>query len=672
MLAGCGRATPSPVAPAPSPSPTAARASSGPFPVRYYHGTQNVSLEPPEAWAVQEVGSQGTLAEIISPSGSQTFRLSQTSLNGTTIADANLAFIEQWLGSAFDTSTDAAFDLDSHDKAWLRAGTHTDGRWIAVSVLGTQSTFHLSLSAPTADFAGAEQAFRLAARSLRIEPADPIQVSRDTALVLSSSEPPTLDPALTHYGPEGLVGDLFSGLVALDPDMQVRPALAQSWDVSDAGTTYTFHLNPSARFANGRPVTADDVLFSWERAARPQTNSETVLLYMGDIVGLAEFNAGHASTMSGVQVLDPATLRVTIDAPKPYFLAKLTYPVSWVVDRYDVALPNWALHPNGTGPFRHVQHIQDQAFILERNPFYYGEPPRLEHVVYTMYAGASQQLYEDGQVDRAWLARDQLSRAQDPTDGLYGTLVTERRMCTDYVTFDTSRPPFDDLLVRQAFAHAVDRGRFVEAITNGESTAAQGLLPPGMPGYTDALNAPAYNTDLARRLLSESSYGAKGLPPIVWTIPVYGAQVSTDVALLADIWRQTLGAQISLEGIDWDTYSMLSWGSRHQPISLEGWCADYPDPENFLDVLFHTGSAQNHSHYSSPAFDALVEQARIERDPTRRISLYQQAEQILLDDAPALFLDYTAPFYAVWKPYMHGYIPSLIGVPQDQALWIAR
>ena len=109
-----------------------------------------------------------------------------------------------------------------------------------------------------------------------------------------------------------------------------------------------------------------------------------------------------------------------------------------------------------------------------------------------------------------------------------------------------------------------------------------------------------------------------------------------------------------------------------QPIRLEGWCADYPDPENFLDVLFHTGSAQNYSRYSNPAFDALVEQARTEADPARRITLYQQAEQLLLDDAPALLLDYVAPYYTVWKPYVHGYIPSLIGVPQDQSIWIGH
>jgi oligopeptide transport system substrate-binding protein len=582
-------------------------------------------------------------------------------------------------GSSFDIRGEQEFTTSDGVMGWAEWGTKADletsdavQKWDLITVGEGGRFFHISMQLSEGEESEVRDAFEKITRSFRVEPAAPLKISPSSALFLASGEPLTLDPAKTHFGSGGLIGDIFSGLVVLDPEMVVRPALAEDWQVGEDHTLYTFHLNRSARFHNGRPVTVDDVIFSWERAAHPDTASDTVLLYMGDIVGLKEYHAGSAESIEGVKALDSYTLQVQIDAPKAYFLAKLSYPVAWVVDRYSVSLPNWEDHPNGTGPFRHLQHLDEEIFILERHPWYYGEAPQLDHIVYLIYAGYSQRLYQLGEIDFTGLTRDQMERAADPNDGLYGNTIVETGLCTTYVTFNTSLAPFDDPLVRQAFVHAVDRERYVEAITNGEAVVGRGVLPPGMPGYSDAVTPPQYNPDLARTLLAQSPYYANsGEPPeIIWTLGSSSGRYSGAVALLVDMWEEHLGMKVRVEGIDWESYFDRIDRGDYGHLLFEGWCADYPDPENFLDLLFHSASAQNHAYFSDSFFDSLVEQARTEPDMEKRLALYRQAEQYLLDQAPALFLNHSAANYGVWKAYVRGYIPSPIAVPQKANMWI--
>lgn len=177
-------------------------------------------------------------------------------------------------------------------------------------------------------------------------------VARETAVFLLDSQPRTLDPALTYEGPGGVIGQLYSGLVRLDTQLQLQPELAAGWTVSNDGLTYTFYLHPNAVFHNGRSLTAADVVYSWERAADPETGSDTVLTYMGSIAGLAEKRAGEVETIAGLTAVDDHTLQVTLTAPSYTFLPKLAFPVAFVVDRETVGQPNWERQPNGAGPFK--------------------------------------------------------------------------------------------------------------------------------------------------------------------------------------------------------------------------------------------------------------------------------------------------------------------------------
>lgn len=498
-----------------------------------------------------------------------------------------------------------------------------------------------------------------------------IDVPLDQALVLAGGEstnPRDYDPATTHGSGDKLV---FSGLVSFDPQLNLVPDLAASWQVSPDGTVYTFYLRQNARFHDGRPVTAQDVIYSWERAADPATASDTVLTYLGDIVGVREMVEGRADHISGLQALDDHTLQVTLDAPKPYFLLKLTYPTAFVVDRANVESgPQWYRRPNGTGPFRLIEWRRFEVMIYERNSDFYLGAPGLPYVVVNLYAGEDVRLYEAGEVDIASVSLHNVDRFLDPSEPLSAELRTAVGLCTGYVVFDTTQPPFDDVNVRRAFTMAFDRQKYIDVLMRGRALPAVGPYPPGLPGFNYALQGLPYDPARARQLLKESQYGGpEGLPPIVYTDAGIGSTAGADVAAMAQMWKQNLGVELIIENLEPNYYLDMIYTGYHGQMISGGWCADYLDPENFADVLFHSRAQQNTGNYSNPELDALLDQARVEQDVTRRIALYQQAEQMIVDDAPVLFTVHWLSYVLV-KPYVKGYVLTPISIPIERYMWL--
>ncbi|MBI3172702.1 MAG: peptide ABC transporter substrate-binding protein [Chloroflexi bacterium] len=494
-----------------------------------------------------------------------------------------------------------------------------------------------------------------------------VDVPMNQALVLEGGEstnPREYDPATTHGS-----GDkrLYSGLVSFDPRLNLTPDLAETWDVNADGTVYTFHLRPNAVFHDGRPVTAGDFVYSWERALSPALASDTALTYLGDIVGAKEMAAGQADHVSGLRAVDDHTLEVTIDAPKPYFLLKLTYPTAFVVDKKNVESGSeWYRQPNGTGPYKLIEWTSFQRMVYQANADFYLGTPSIPYVVVNLYSGDSQRLYESGEVDITSVYS--IERFTDPTEPLHNELLTGVNLCTSYVVFDNTRPPFDDVNVRKAFSMAFNRQQYIDVVMRGHALPAIGLYPPGLPGFNIALQGLPYDPAAARDLLKQSKYGTN-LPPIVYTNSGLGSYVSADVAALIQMWEQNLGVTITVENIEPNYYLESIYSGNHGQIFDGGWCADYPDPENFADVLFHTGSQQNNGGYSNPALDAILEQARTERDVTQRIALYQQAEQMIVDDAPVLFTVHYLSYQLV-KPYVKGYVFTPIDIPIERYMWL--
>ena len=505
-------------------------------------------------------------------------------------------------------------------------------------------------------------------------PSDPefqIGVPLDQALVYSGGEsanPRDYDPATTYSAGDKLI---FSGLVQLDQNLNIRPDLAETWEVSGNGTIYTFKIRDNAKFHDGRDVTAQDVVFSWERAASPELASDTVLTYLSDIVGVREKALGQADRISGLKVIDDKTLQVTIDAPKPYFLMKLTFPTSYIVDENNVSMgEEWVRQPNGTGPYKLKEWRSNEYIIYEANQDFYLGAPSIPYVVFKLYAGDDVRLFETGDVDIAGVGLYDVERMLNPNEPLHRNLVTGVDLCTSYVTFDTTQPPFDDVNVRKAFSMAFDRQRYVDVLYQGVALPAVGLYPPGLPGFDYSLQGLPFDPEQARELLKQSKYGGpEGLPEIIYTNSGIGSSIGGNVAAMAEMWQDYLGVKIKVENLDYNFYYQQIFSGNHGQIFDGGWCADYPDPENFADVLFHTGVPQNQGGYSNPELDTLLEAARIEPDVTKRIAMYQEAERIIVNDAPVIFTTHSLSYQLV-QSYVKGYVNTPISISSERYMWL--
>ena len=507
-------------------------------------------------------------------------------------------------------------------------------------------------------------------RSGADNPAARYGVERYESIFLMGGQPRTLDPALTYGGPDSPLGHIFGGLVTLDTDLRVQPDLASGWQADDSGTRYTFYLRPDAKFHNGRLVTAADVIFSWERAADPATGSDTVLTYLGDVVGVREMVAGEADRITGIQALDEHTLEVRIDAPKSYFLAKLAYPVAFVVDREQVRDSEWERDPNGTGAFKLEAWNDDQIIVLTRNDEWYRQPPAVAHVVYLLDAGLPLARYENGEIDFVHVGGATLDRVRDPNSPLSSDLRTTVSLCTSFLGFNTQMPPLDNPLVRRALNYALDKDRLISGVFQGNALRATGPLPPGMPGFVGRSPAYPFNPERARALLDEAGFRPQSSLPLTFTTAGYG-DVGSYVTAAITMWEENVGVDVEPMLLDPYRYSEELHAGNVGHIYSYGWCADYPDPQNFLDVLFHSRSPQNIGAYTNPRVDGLLEAARTEQDAVARLHLYSQIEALLIEDAPAAFVNHSLTAVLV-KPYVQGYKLTPMGVPQWHRVGLER
>ena len=489
-------------------------------------------------------------------------------------------------------------------------------------------------------------------------------------LQLFGSSPSTLDPVnCADSTAAGYMVEIFSGLVTLDSNLEVVPDIAESWNISSDGMTYAFHLRDDVRFHDGRELTADDFKCSIERAADPATGSRIAEAYIGDIVGVSEKLAGTAVDVSGVRVVDRYTLEITIDAPKAYFLSKLTHPVVYVVDENNVEMGgDWWREPNGTGPFKLKEWDSGYQIVLERNDKYYRGKARLERVIFRLQ-GNAMMTYENGGVDIVGVGAANIDRVLDPDNALNAELVSGSELSLYYIGFNVNEAPFDDPKVRQALCHAVDKEKIIDVMYRNTVTVAYGVLPEGMPGYSEGLSGLEFNVSKAQQLLAESSY-RYNMPPIVLSVSGDCAGAPSDEIAIAYMWRENLGIEVSIEAIDFATLLTEARNGELQAFQV-GWIADYPDPENFLDLLFHCGSVENYSGYCDSAVDELLDEARITSDVDNRMDLYHSAEQAIVSDAPCFPLWFGRNYYLV-KPYVKGFNPAPTTISYLKDIWIER
>jgi ABC-type oligopeptide transport system substrate-binding subunit/DNA-binding SARP family transcriptional activator len=479
-------------------------------------------------------------------------------------------------------------------------------------------------------------------------------------------EPATLDPGLAYdIDSHTVIEQLFSGLVELSPEMGVVPDVARSWEMLDEGRKYIFHLRDDVQWSDGVQVTAGDFGYAWKRVLDPATHSQVAgLLY--DIKEARAYHEGRFSDpdLVGVRAVDERTLVVELEGPGGYFPYLLCLPTTFPVPRHVVEAQGRAWTELGNlvtnGPFRLVAWERGESMLLERNPTYHGRSRGNLRQVELWFRAAEPaewlQMYEDNRLEvlvlHFLLPLTDWERARQRHAGEY---VSVPGLNTHYIGFDVRRPPFDDPRVRRAFTLATDREALAHVTLRGYALPATGgFVPPGMPGHSPGIGLP-YDPEQARLLLREAGYpGGRGFPELEVLSADKPLFVST-VENLQTQWLHNLGIQIASKQLNWrETLNRLSRESP--PIWLMGWTADYPDPDNFLRVA----EWRLIGGWRNELYDRLIEGARRATDQGERMRMYQQAEPILVQEAPILPLWHYRSHLLV-KPWVRRYRTSALG-----------
>ena len=493
--------------------------------------------------------------------------------------------------------------------------------------------------------------------------------SASGALTVFGNDPTTLDPALASDVDSSVyVVELFSGLATLNQSLQIVPDLAESWDISQDGKTYTFKIRSNAKFHDGRKVTAQDFKYSFERAADPSTQSPVADTYLGDIVGVREKLGGATKEVSGVKAVDESTLTMQLEAARYYFLAKMTYPTSFVVDKANVESgKTWTDKPNGTGPFKLKEWTKGTKIVLARNADYYNEPAKIQEVNYLLAGGSAMTMYENNEVDITGIGVNDIDRISDPSNPLNKELVISPEFSVGYVGFNQTMPPFDDPKVRKAFSAAIDKDQLIRVLLKNMVKKADGIIPAGMPGHNPSVRGIKFDPAAAKQELASSKY-AGNLPPIRLTVASSTSQISPFVEALLEMWKTNLGVTLTVQQVE---PAIFFNDIRRNPAQNKtnkysmyvlGWVADYPDPQDFIDILFYSKSLDNSGSYSNPEVDKFIEQARSEPNTDKRFQLYQQAEQLIVNDAAWIPLDF-GQAHTLVKPRVKGYTPAPFVIP---------
>jgi oligopeptide transport system substrate-binding protein len=477
----------------------------------------------------------------------------------------------------------------------------------------------------------------------------------------------TLDPALMTGQPEfRIAGALFEGLTVLGPHgTDILPGVAYSWDVSEDGLRYTFHLR-DCLWSDGTEVTSKDFIYSWERVLSPATGSAYAyqLFY---IKGAEEFNSGVMKDFSkvGVRAVDKRKLVVELKEPTPFFLYLAAFRTLYPIKRECVERHGdlWTRPENivSNGPFLLKEWTPGRSMRLVKNPMYWDRdnvrltvvdalPTENESTAFNIYMSGGSDF-----VDSAGIPLHLIDLLQSRPD-----FHKETVLITYYYRFNVTRPPFDDVRVRRALDLATDKQRIVDKILRAGQIPATTFVPPTMPHYTPPRGLP-YNPKEARRLFAEAGYpGGEGFPKVSILFNTMEAHRQIAVEIQA-IWKENLGIEVELENQEWGTF-LNSRDRLDYWICRSGWIADYPDPNTFLD-LFVTDGGNNQTGWSNKRYDELIAMAGRERDQKRRMEIFREAEEILVVKEMPIVPIY---FYVVIMLYDDNRIGGIYPNPLDE------
>jgi ABC-type oligopeptide transport system substrate-binding subunit len=516
-------------------------------------------------------------------------------------------------------------------------------------------TVALALTVWTAFTLHAQQ--RLVNRAGKVLPPDAAPLDRQVYRYMAP-EPETLDISVA-LGRAEFSEFLFERLLLFDQNNDLVPGAAERWEVSKDGLTWAFHLRPGSRWSDGRPVTAQDFEYTFKRLLDPAQGNRLAFLYY-DITGAEAFNTGKTSDPAtvGVHAVDDLTLQIRTDKPSPFLPYVAAFQGSspvprWQVEKYGRRWtdPGYCV---SNSSYTLMEWRRGDRMIFALNPRYTGpnkgSVERIVELFHTPNASNEMLAYENNEVERAAVAVQDIDRIRrDPV--LSRQLYTYPYFATTYMIMQTQKPPFSDVRVRRAFAHAIDRDALCRVVHLGMHRPAYSMLPPGFPGSVGDKYKPAqaYDPGLARRLLAEAGYpDGKGFPRVEMMIAP-----SPEVQAIQDMLKQTLNVQIVLYPMESRAFVERMY-QYEVPLTILSWWYDYPDPHNMLSAPWRSRpKGFGRQDWVNDRFNALADQAAHELDAGRRMALYDQAERVLAEDAGGIFL-YHRYAFDLRKPWLKG------------------
>jgi ABC-type oligopeptide transport system substrate-binding subunit len=483
------------------------------------------------------------------------------------------------------------------------------------------------------------------------------QVLRFPNVGIADANSAFLDPA---QGPDAntaqVASMIYSGLVKSDVNLNVVPDQA-TWDVSADNKVYTFHIKPGITFSDGTPVTAQTYVYTLTRALLPSINSPIAPFFESNIVGAMDVNSKKTTTLAGVKALDDQTLQITLTQPTPYFLEEATnflyFPLNkTIIDQYGQT--DWPNHVAGsgvgTGPFMVKEWDHKVKMVLVPNPHYYGAKTKLTEVdmFFVNDLRTAYEAYQAKQYDFIWNITPNDQQAAKGTPGF----VRKSLLQSDLLFFNNKMPPFNSAAVRQAFAYAIDKPLLVRAIFKDAVVAAPTIIPPGMPGYQPGYAGIPFDKAKAKSLLQSVYPDVSKVPPITFSYP--NSQVTpAESATLQQMWQNALGITVNLRPVDLTAYNTQTTNHQIQ-FGFTQWGADFPDPYDWLALNLLSNASNNNGEWSNPTFDQTIQQAE-QSSGDARIKLYNQAEQIAIQDVGWLPLDHEA-MAAIIPSWLHGVV----------------
>lgn len=468
-----------------------------------------------------------------------------------------------------------------------------------------------------------------------------------------SADPTTLDPALIVDVTGGLIAaKLFNGLVRLGDDLGIVPDIAERWEVRDNGLSYIFHLRKGVTFSNGREVTAHDFLYSFRRVLDPATGSPNTWVFE-KIAGAKDYAGGRRPDVPGLQVLDDATLRITLSRPFAPFLQLLSMTAAYVIPREEVSSrgSGFQRHPVGTGPFVLSNWSHHQELVLERNDAYFQPRARVRGITFRIIPEDLTAVteFEVGNLDVITLPAPEYRRYADSS--MWAGLISgQEGLNTYYLGFNCARQPFASARLRRAVSHAIDREKILRTYYEGRGRLASGPVPDSIRKWRPAPEA-GYDPGKARELITR-----EGMLGRTVNFYITSDQEVRDIAEIIQAFLAKAGLPVKITQLEWSAYkAALNHGEAD--LFWISWWADYPDPENFFFPLFHSsnhGAGGNRTRYANKDVDRYIELAQAESVPEKRYSAYSAAEAVIMGELPLV------PFWhrkeiTLRQPYLKNY-----------------